>query len=212
MDDLLNAAPQFGKAPRSASTSEAAISALAQLDKVMGQVPTPPAPAAPQERPASAEPAITHPSNKTFQHTREDLRAHRAMVESRLKDIQFGDVLRSGRLTQEVIIHSKALVVEFQDLLYTERQFMNQIMDSKKDLGPRETQVYLVVYPLALGIKTINGIPLPAMEKNTAAFLEERVNFVTSRLSGTWLELTWHNYNWFLERCQAVTTEELGNG
>lgn len=208
-----NITPTFSAKARPPSTEgSVGVSALAELDRVLQNTPVAKMDTATAVAGPPPTPPVTYASSKAFQQTREDLKSHRAKVESRLNDIQFGDVLRSGRLVQEVVIHSKALTVEFQDLLYSERQQMNRVLDSKKDLGPREAQVFMVTYPLSMGLKTINGTPLPPIELDFAKSLNERVEFVTNRLSGAWLELAWHNYNWFLERCQEVTIEEMGNG
>lgn len=212
MADPLSVNPVFKTSP----TTQAALSSL---QDVLDSRPPPQAPTQPSAPPVQApgEPAVAEGASeplKSFRNTRPDLVRHRKLVEERSPPIEISAALR-GRLAQDVVIHAEHMRIRFQDLTYTDRRLQSKVVDeqrTKGELGPLEANMVAMLYPLSFGIVSINGIPLPEMTPNSKEHFMARVAFVSDRLSGTWLELAWANFNWFLERCAEITTEELGNG
>lgn len=196
--------PVFGKT--SQAPQEATIGAMAALDNAIAA-----AAAAEKKAEVKAEPEAKLPTRKEYRSTREDLQSHRALVESRVKPFECKDILTSGRLTQEVCIHSKLLTVVFQDITQQEKRAVARLVDSKAG-GQLERQFLANMLPMSLCVKSINGLELPKADPDQDTTLMARIDFVSERISGSWLDLLWHNYTWFLERCSEFTTEELGNG
>lgn len=197
--------------PSFSKPDQSIVTAMAALNSALAQPAAQEPPKAPGVEAKDKEPEGL-PKRK-YRVTRDDLVQHRRLVESRLQDFECRDVLTSGRLTQPVIIHSKLLTVVFQDQLPDEKRETYRVVEATAQ-GTMERQFMLNMYPVAIGLKTINGTLLPARRANQSfdEWIRERVDYVSTQVSGTWLDLLWHNYNWFLERCSEFTVEELGNG
>mgnify|MGYP001583975695 CR=1 FL=1 len=202
--------PNFGGRKPTAPLSPAELAE--ETPAGLGAVPTLKAALDRLEKTEQREPEeVEHRSRR---QTRPDLVEHRARVEKQLEPIEIGDVLIDGRLTQKVVVHKK-LVVVFQDLVYKDKVFNAQFIEHSGLLG-RAAVLQDSMCVLAVGIKSINGMDLPPMlddrGKRQYELLEARVDFVSERLSNTFIDLVWNNFSWFLERCVEVSVDDLKNG
>ena len=155
---------------------------------------------------------------KQHANTRFDNAKVQARIEAACKEMDFGDLVITGRVVQDVPIIKKALVVRYQTLLGTENMWMD-LEVGKQVLGDWAARsTWLFYMRLAFSVVSINGKTLPShLTKDGAVDLvlaNARLGEF-NKLPERFVELVAMNFNWFNDRVEKLFEddfEQLKNG
>lgn len=141
----------------------------------------------------------------------------RKVVESRIRDdIDIGQYLMNGEVTQGVPIIPKKLVVTFRTVTDLEESFVDSEMAKEGDMTARAFLRKSNEWALAFHIADVNGVKWPPTQDGDGTISEKAINRRLShvrKLSSPVFTLITKNLSWFLERVQdTLTAEALGNG
>lgn len=167
------------------------------------------------------------PDRMEYAGTTVDNQDARKRVEKRLTPLDFEAILTEDRITQEVPIHPKALVVTYQTI--TNRESVSVVSMAEKEAAELsgtaksragQTLLFQSVmsdYNLAAHLLVFNGRQLPSLSdkgKVDPAALQQRLELVRDRPNPV-TEILQVHLRWFLDRVQRVgqdLEEHLGNG
>jgi len=143
----------------------------------------------------------------------------REIIEERLKELDIDELITKNKVTQEVVIHPGKLRFEFESMTGEEDLVLKQLI-MKESKSIEVTGQYLLdkfaFMSIAVGLKSINGNPLPRHTNDKGEFDEEKF----------WVKFEWvtrkplHllacigcNHSWFETRVRRMfVAEKLGNG
>jgi hypothetical protein len=141
----------------------------------------------------------------------------RRTVESRCIDMDFADLVLTGRVSQKVPVISGKLTFEFQSLTGGESYWIESRAQSEAttDWGLRS---WVVWAQLTMSLVSVNGSQLPSHqgkdgEVDDKLFAEKRTRVM--KLGAKVLDIAVTNMNWFNDRVDRIFQndfEQLGNG
>lgn len=141
----------------------------------------------------------------------------RKAVEARCTEMDFGDLVLTGRVSQTVPVLPKKLVFEFQSLTGSESYWVESRAqaEANTDWGLRS---WVVWAQLTLSLVSVNGSKFPDHmgkdgEVDEKLFNEKRKRIM--RLGAKILDIAVTNMNWFNDRVDRIFQddfEQLGNG
>jgi len=146
-----------------------------------------------------------------YRNTSTDNAKVRAAIEKKCGNMDFADLIMSGRVIQDVPILSGKLEVTFQSLLGAETFWIEK---SAVDYGKTEwsARSWMGYARLAVALKEINGSPLPdhtnkGGEITKKGFESKYVKIMS--LSEKIIELLFINLNWFNDRVEKLYQDDF---
>lgn len=141
----------------------------------------------------------------------------RRTVESRCVDMDFADLVLTGRVSQRVPVIPDKLTFEFQSLTGGESYWIESRAQNEAttDWGLRS---WVVWAQLTMSLVSVNGTKLPSHQDKDGdvddkLFAEKRARVM--RLGAKVLDIAVTNMNWFNDRVDRIFQndfEQLGNG
>lgn len=141
----------------------------------------------------------------------------RKAVEARCVEMDFADLVLTGRVSQKVAVIPKKLTFEFQSLTGGESYWIESRAQSEAstDWGLRS---WVVWAQLTMSLVSVNGSQLPTHlgkdgEVDEKLFNEKRARVM--KLGAKVLDIAVTNMNWFNDRVDRIFQndfEQLGNG
>ena len=214
----VRAAAPAGPKPKLSAEREAEIAryakdfaAVNQPDLVASAAPLDPnvRPAAASDRPVEQE----RRSGSLF-----DTKARRDATEKRCRPMDFGDLVMTNRVTQDVPVLEGKLTVRFQSLTGEESFWLEREMRDRVRPGPAgggSAAAWTTYARLALSVHSINGTPLePHITHNNGVesvddkAAEKRIHQVL-RLGERMVEMLLVNLGWFEERVSQLFEEDF---
>lgn len=162
----------------------------------------------------------------------EDYTPERKVIESRVSEIDIGEFLMNGTVTQSVPIIPNKLVVTYQSIVDAVESFIDRRMAEEAARIHKERQVYgsgddadittreymrrQNEYALAVYINTYDGTRWPSLTTANGTINEDAIDkrlAMVSKLPSPVFVLLLNNLGWFVERMQkAISVAVLGNG
>ena len=141
----------------------------------------------------------------------------RAVIESRTnEEIDIGQYLMNGEVTQAVPIIPKKLVVTFRTVTDLEESYVDYQMAKDGETTARAFLRKSNEWALAFHIHQVNGVKWPSAQDGDGSISEKAIQRRLAhvrKLSSPVFTLITKNLAWFLERVQdKLNAEALGNG
>ena len=153
-----------------------------------------------------------------YAHNLFDNPSARKKIEDRCREMDFGDLVITGRVSQDVPIIPKALVVRFQTLLNAENMWIDMEVGKRAPADFQARQTWTYYMRLAMTVAAINGQMLPAyLDSNgqvVPAKADERLAAL-NKFPERFIELISINFNWFNWRVESLFEddfEQIKNG
>lgn len=149
-----------------------------------------------------------------------DTKARRAATEASCRSMDFGDLIMTNRVTQDVPVLAGKLTVRFQSLTGEESFWLERELRDRVRPGPMggsSAAAWTTYARLALSVHSINGTPLEphithnnGVESVDTAAAEKRIHQVL-RLGERTVELLLVNLSWFEERVSALFEDDFAS-
>lgn len=162
--------------------------------------------------------SLVEPEDPTFyRNTHFDNKKVRTAVEAQCREMDFADLVLTGRVNQVVPVIPGKLVLEFQSLTGADSYWIenNAQMEAQTEWGLKS---WVLWAQLTMSLVSMNGKAFPNHlgkdgEVDSKLFKEKQVKIM--RLGAKILDIAATNMNWFNERVDKILQndfEQLGNG
>lgn len=152
-----------------------------------------------------------------YRNSNFDNKKVRAAVEARCKEMDFADLVLTGRVNQEVPVIPGKVVFEFQSLTGADSYWIesNAQSETHTDWGLKS---WVMWAQLTMSLVSLNGRPFPNHlgkdgDVDPKLFREKQAKIM--KMGAKLLDIALTNMNWFNERVDKILEndfEQLGNG
>ena len=152
-------------------------------------------------------------SSVNYTYTPSDNPDVRKIIESRCDEMDFGDLMATGRITQDVIITSR-VTIKFQSLLASEVWWVEERASDLYNHNMRLAGLWAGYAKLVLGLVEIMGRRLPNNFETEAKEITQK-SFdakwnAAFRIAEPIVELAAINCGWFKDRVAKLFTDDFG--